>query len=695
MNNPAHPATLTEGMMHVTLKAIIPSLTNPRRTFTDMAELTDSVRQHGVIQPVLIRPLTAEQAEERNTIAVYELVCGERRFRAAHEAQLDEIPAVIRELTDAQAMELQIIENLQRKDVSEIEEAEGYQLMMDDHGYTADELADRIGKSRGYIYGRLKLLALCSTARKAMLDGTLSPSVALLIARIPVPSLQEQAMKDVMFDPQTCDPMSARKAKQHITDRYTLAMSRARHDLADATLIPAAGACEGCDKRTSCNRDVFPDISADVCTDPDCFAAKDAMHAAGIRAQYQQRGHTLLAGEDAYKHLLFGSAKDLSSFSDLIDLDNISEINEDKTWREILEGAEAQLTVLENSRNEFIECISRTALKAALIKVGLAAAESSNTEEEAGEEEDELEHNRNQLNDPKNDPHNEYRKMQEQRAAFEQERKNLFLTQVALRPLIIGQLSDRLAAGQHAFDEDARLIARLLLAERFEWDAEQCTAVIRRHMPQQFMDDALDDVEPADDDAVLQAALNCIDSMIQSDMFTLLLDLALWLHCAEYSTSMQTNSAAVEACAARYGINVAQVRAEATGEPLPAENASANSLDAEPAPTPDTAAQAQETGAGEPEEPVQEEDAQETENPAPQRSQKASPVKYQNPSDPTQTWSGRGKKPVWVAACLAEGKTLADIEIKAASAATAQEGKAKSSGRKAAGGNKKTAKGGK
>ena len=686
MNNPAHPATLTEGMERITLKAIIPSLTNPRQTFADMAELIDSIKQHGVIQPVLVRPLTATQAEDRNTLAVYELVCGGRRFRAAHEAQLDEIPAVIRDLTDAQAMELQIIENLQRKDVSEIEEAEGYQAMMDDHGYSADDLAARIGKSRGYIYGRLKLLDLCPAARKATLDGTLSPSVALLVARIPVPSLQERALKEVLLDPYSCEPMSARKAKQHITDRYTLSMTRARHDLDSVELIPAAGACNGCAKRTSCNRDTFPDITADVCTDPDCFAAKDAAHAESIRERHLERGNVLLSYEDSNRHLHYNCATTLSSASNLIDLNGASDINEDKTWREILEGTEAQLTVLENSRNEFVECITRTALKAALIKAGLrsASAEDDNDIPDAdqGEDDSELEHNRNQLSDPKNDA---WRQAQEARQARDLEYKNNKLTHTALRPLIIGKLSDRLAAGQHAFDEDASLITRILLTERFEWDSEELRSVIKRHMPQVLLDDALNDIE-LDDEALLAASLACIDSMFQADMFALLLDLALWLHCEAGFSTLWANTGALNACATRYGIDAAMVRAEATGEPIPAAEIEApDTLDAEPASTPDTAAQAQETGTGLPEEAQQEEPL-----PAPQEQPSAKPsgnppAKYANPSNPSQTWTGRGRKPVWVMERLTQGDTLESLEIKAATAAKAHKGKAKSSGRKAAG----------
>jgi len=116
---------------------------------------------------------------------VYELVAGERRYRACKLAGLNTIPAMIRSLTDDQVLEIQIIENLQRDDLTELEEAEGYDALMTHSNFTVDQVGEKIGKSRSYVYGRLKLLELTEDSKQAMRVGTLDASRALLIARIP------------------------------------------------------------------------------------------------------------------------------------------------------------------------------------------------------------------------------------------------------------------------------------------------------------------------------------------------------------------------------------------------------------------------------------------------------------------------------------------------------------------------------
>jgi len=712
-------ASLESSQKSVSLHHIIVSLTNPRQTFNaeKMAALTESVRQHGVIQPVLLRPLSAEAAFERNTMALYELVSGERRFRAAKDALLLEIPALIRPLTDAQACELQIIENLQREDVSEIEESDGYQMMVEELGYTVDELAEKIGKSRGYIYGRLKLQALCPLVRKATYDGKLSASVALLIARIPVPSLQEKALKAVTLDPSTCEPMSARKAKQHITDNFTLQMSRAHFDLASTDLIPLAGACDGCQKRTTCNRDAFPDISADVCTDPDCFKAKDAAHVERIKNNYADAGHRVLSHDESLPLMWYGNAIEPKEDSNLVLLEEPSGYDQDKTWRELLEGVDVALTILENSSGNLIECIERSALTEALTRAGIVT------------ETNDQDHNRNQLDDPKNDP---YKAEKEARALKEKQDKQNIAIGEALRPLVVSSISAHLAGGGCAHDDDVRLVARIMLAEKIEDGGAPFKNIAHRHFENAIVMQSCAP-EDIDDEATGAQALAIVDSMDPNSLFALTLDLALHTH-TQWSFVSKHNTAALEACATRYGINVAQVRAEITGEPAP-ETASEpdsapDSLAAKVASTPDEAAQAQEENAAEEQKstaaiddwpfaaPTSDEEtapppdkAAQAQEAKPAKSKKAGAtpeVKYTNPLDARQTWTGRGRKPQWVVEALAGGKTLQDLEvkpqaapakgkakgksnIKAASAAKTANAKALDSGRKAAGGKKKPA----
>ena len=133
------------------------SPTNPRKTFgpAQMAELVQSVREHGILTPILVRCWPASLAWTGADMPFFEVVAGERRFRAARVAGLTLMPALVRDLSDAQVLEIQVIENLQRADLHPLEEADGYQHMMASHGYTADMIAAKIGKSRSYIFGRL------------------------------------------------------------------------------------------------------------------------------------------------------------------------------------------------------------------------------------------------------------------------------------------------------------------------------------------------------------------------------------------------------------------------------------------------------------------------------------------------------------------------------------------------------------
>jgi hypothetical protein len=143
---------------------------------------------------------------------------------------------------------------------------------MKHHGLAADDIAAKVGKSKAYVYGRLKLTALCSPARKAFYAEKLSASTALLVARIPHAELQVEAVKRI-----TDADMTVRDASDEIQARYMLRLADASFAIADAVLVATAGACTTCPKRTGNQKALFPDVkNDDVCTDPKCFAAKRA-----------------------------------------------------------------------------------------------------------------------------------------------------------------------------------------------------------------------------------------------------------------------------------------------------------------------------------------------------------------------------------------------------------------------------------
>lgn len=158
--------TNEETVQNIAIKEIKPNPYQPRKIFDAKAinELRDSIKIHGVLQPIILR----------NTDKGYEIVVGERRCRAAKEAKLKEIPAVVRDLTEEEMMELSVIENLQREDLSPLEEAESYQFLMKKLSLTQAKLAERVGKSRPYIANFVRLLTLPEEVQVMLRDGSLS-----------------------------------------------------------------------------------------------------------------------------------------------------------------------------------------------------------------------------------------------------------------------------------------------------------------------------------------------------------------------------------------------------------------------------------------------------------------------------------------------------------------------------------------
>lgn len=164
------------------ISEIVPNREQPRKTFDEaaLAELAQSIEQHGILQPLLVRPLPSGN---------YQLVAGERRWRAAMMCKLTEVPVVIKELDDNEAMELAIIENLQREDLNPIEEAEGLQALADKCGYTQEEIANAVGKSRPAIANALRLLRLPEEVREMTKNGTISAGHARALLAFDSPAL--------------------------------------------------------------------------------------------------------------------------------------------------------------------------------------------------------------------------------------------------------------------------------------------------------------------------------------------------------------------------------------------------------------------------------------------------------------------------------------------------------------------------
>ena len=162
----------------------------PRKQFAPdaLADLADSIREHGIIQPLTVRKLQS---------GYYQIIAGERRWRAARMAGLDQVPAIVIEADDRKAMELAMIENLQREDLNPIEEAEGYRQLMEQYNLTQEETAQRVGKSRSVVANALRLLNLCPPVRAMVEDGRLSNGHARTILPLS-PALQEKAADAIL-----------------------------------------------------------------------------------------------------------------------------------------------------------------------------------------------------------------------------------------------------------------------------------------------------------------------------------------------------------------------------------------------------------------------------------------------------------------------------------------------------------------
>lgn len=271
-----------------------------------LERMTESVRAVGVLEPILVRPLNAVHG------AAYELVAGERRYLAARAAGLDHVPAIIRELSDLQVIEIQLIENLQREDVGALEEALGYQQLMQQHDYTAEDIAGRIGKSRSYVYTRTQLLRLGGAAREALETGAIDASKALLLARIRAPKVQKKALQ-LLLD--NAAHYSHRELLRRLREKFMVALAKAPFDPGDGGLLPDAGPCTACPHNSANDPELQAELDAavsryggidkgaHVCADVDCHERKVTLHARRLRDQAEASGRTVVTGDEARKLL--------------------------------------------------------------------------------------------------------------------------------------------------------------------------------------------------------------------------------------------------------------------------------------------------------------------------------------------------------------------------------------------------------
>jgi len=260
------------------------SKTNPRRIFDEVSlrELAASIRSQGVLSPLLVRPLTENG---------FEIVAGARRYRAAQMAEAVTIPVRIKQMSDAEVFEAQLVENLIRAEIHPMEEAEGFArlLALEEPKYSVEQIAAKVGKQPSFVASRLKLVDLVPAAVDAFYANEIGVGHALLLAKLPADQ-QQQALSACFkeaYNSGGAAPtrilLPVRNLQFWIETNVLLILKDAPFDKRDAQLVSTAGSCADCPKRTGHNKLLFGDDlgkQGDQCTDPRCYNAKLAAHVA-------------------------------------------------------------------------------------------------------------------------------------------------------------------------------------------------------------------------------------------------------------------------------------------------------------------------------------------------------------------------------------------------------------------------------
>ena len=262
------------------LESLTESPLNPRRSFDDAAlqELAESIRTQGVLSPLLVRPKGPQ---------TYEIVAGARRYRAAQLAAIGYVPVRIADLSDAQALEMSIVENLQRRDVHPLEEAQGFAalLRLEEPAYSIEQIAAKCGKQPGYVASRIRLTELAPAVVEAFAKDEIGVGHALLLAKLQQEQ-QEEALAACWQEGYGNGSKSkrillpVRHLREWIEHNILLELTAAPFSKDDPRLVPEAGSCVDCPKRTGHNTLLFEGVGTkhDSCSDPKCYAVKLEVH---------------------------------------------------------------------------------------------------------------------------------------------------------------------------------------------------------------------------------------------------------------------------------------------------------------------------------------------------------------------------------------------------------------------------------
>lgn len=286
------PTEVTTAVHRIPVEDLVPNPQNPRR-ITDkhpsLPSLAQSLKESGQVVPIVVRPIRTGPDE----ITGYQILAGERRWRAARLAKLEALDAIVREVDDQTAFTICVIENLQREDLHWLEEARGVGAMVE-KGWSIETIAAQLGKSVGWVHLRSKLADLSpkflAAVEKHERFQQWPVAMVEVIARLPHEVQDQICGKQKDYEILNAD--SAAELHKVIRANYLHQLAAAPWDIHDAKLVPKAGACSSCPKRSSCQQSLFEDAKGDTCLDVKCWSEKKQAHREAAIAELRKEAPT-------------------------------------------------------------------------------------------------------------------------------------------------------------------------------------------------------------------------------------------------------------------------------------------------------------------------------------------------------------------------------------------------------------------
>ena len=548
-----------EQYLDIPLDQLHDSPTQPRLTYDEayLDELAADIKSHGRnLSPLLVRPrvpalfaAVGDADLARDATAGYEIVFGHCRRRALERAGMATARCEVRTMTDQEVERAQISENLARKNVHPFEEAQGFQALIDRHQDTADAIAERTGKSRSYVYGRLKLLQACDEVRKACVAGEIGAEVALLIARLRHPKLQAKALariKAKYWDLKDGGQRSFRSIRDLLNEEFTLDLKSAPFPI--DVVLADSGPCPPCPKR-SANAPEFQDIAEDakrspysrqnlgpnVCTDPTCFAARRTAHFANQAAELRAAGKLVIDGNKA-RALVSATGEIKGGYVPLAKFSAAMKARDKAVKKGHAIYSPPPVTLIQDPRTgKVFEAVSY----AELVRTGLAEEAPATSKPAKGG---------NNRHDP------EAYRLQRQQA---EERAN----QLTGRNRIWLQAVREAAQAQPRNDFDLRLICHWML-----------------ELADDFSESGLDMLLSLRD-VQLHELRGQIDLLPSSELALLMLDLVLCRDCEADSWDLDVEPKALIRAAEYYGVDLVALDADPASTPSAAARASKGTED--------------------------------------------------------------------------------------------------------------------